>query len=128
MAESLGEPVRSLVLLLVLTGLRIGELLALRWKNVDLSQGLLRVRETVYDGHFDEPKTKRSCREIPLGPETVGILAALHGKGTHLDALVFTGRTSLAELAECQPQDDQTCEEAIEIDFTHLDHSTVRGT
>ena len=93
LAESLREPIRSLALLLVLTGLRIGELLALRWKNLDLSQALLRIRETVYDGHFDEPKTKRSCREIPLGPETVGILAALYGKGIHLDALVFAGRT-----------------------------------
>ncbi len=38
--EALPEPSRSLVWLLVLTGLRIGELLALRWQDVDLKAGL----------------------------------------------------------------------------------------
>ena len=37
--EKLPEPSRSLVWLLVLTGLRIGELLALRWQDVDLQPG-----------------------------------------------------------------------------------------
>src|SRR5207244_12958079 len=54
---------RSIALLLVLTGLRIGELLALRWKAVDLTAGTLRVIETVYDGHFDTPKTDRRDRK-----------------------------------------------------------------
>lgn len=51
-------------MLLVLTGLRIGELLALRWKSVDLGAQTLRVTATVYEGHFDTPKTKRSARTI----------------------------------------------------------------
>jgi integrase len=71
----LSEPSRSLVLLLMLTGLRIGELLALRWRNVDLMIGVLRVEETVYDGHFDEPKSRHSVRLIPLGPLAVAILS-----------------------------------------------------
>ncbi len=53
----LPEPSRSLRLLLILTGMRIGELLALRWRNADLESKLVRVEETVYDGHFDEPKS-----------------------------------------------------------------------
>jgi len=73
----LREPVRSFTLLLVLTGLRVGELLALRWGNVDLKARLLRVAETVYDGHFDKPKTKRGMRTIPIGVETAEILAVL---------------------------------------------------
>ncbi len=56
LAAALNEPARSIPLLLVLTGLRVGELLALRWGSIDL----LRVCETVYDGHFDQPKTRRS--------------------------------------------------------------------
>jgi integrase len=72
----LPEPSRSLVLLLMVTGLRIGELLALRWRNVDLEAALLRVEETVYEGHFDEPKSMHSVRLIPLGPLALRLLKA----------------------------------------------------
>jgi integrase len=49
---ALPEPSHSLGWLLVLTVLRIGELLAVRWCNVDLEQGTLRVTESVYDGQL----------------------------------------------------------------------------
>ena len=58
--EELPEPSRSIAALIVLSGLRIGEMLALRWCDVDLTTGTLRVRQTVYQGQFDTPKTKRS--------------------------------------------------------------------
>src|SRR5437868_12835978 len=44
---ALPEPSCSLVWLLALTGLRIGELLALRWRDIDLANRALLVRETV---------------------------------------------------------------------------------
>jgi len=75
---ALPEPARSVAMLLVLTGLRIGELLALRWKSVDLGAQTLRVTATVYEGHFDTPKTRRSARTIPLGPKALSILSVLH--------------------------------------------------
>jgi integrase len=87
--EKLPEPSQSLVWLLVLTGLRIGELLALRWQDIDLAAGVLRVRRTVYEGHFDEPKTRRSNRSVPLGPKGVAILCNRKPEGADPDALVF---------------------------------------
>ena len=89
LVAELDEPARSVTLLLVLTGLRVGELLALRWGNVDVKAQVLRVCETVYEGHFDKPKTKRSVRIIPFGKETAGIFAALRPEGVKPDALVF---------------------------------------
>ena len=74
--DALPEPSSSLARLLVFTGLRIGELLALRWQDIDLEHGFLRVRRTVYDGHFDEPKTQRSKRTVPLGAKSIEILTA----------------------------------------------------
>ncbi|MBZ5703010.1 MAG: site-specific integrase [Acidobacteriia bacterium] len=63
---SLPEPCRTLVLVAVLTGMRIGEILALRWKNLDLVRGVIQVRETVSEGKFGSPKTKSSRRDIPI--------------------------------------------------------------
>jgi integrase len=95
LAATLSEPARSITLLLVLTGLRIGELLALRWGSVDLNARLLRVCEAVYDGHFDQPKTKRSARTIPIGTETAEILSAIRPSDVHPTVLVFATREGL---------------------------------
>jgi integrase len=54
------------------TGMRPGEYLALQWKDVDLSDGLLTVRRTLYwnrrggGWQFGQTKTSRSRRSIPL--------------------------------------------------------------
>ena len=91
----LNHPARSVTLLLVLTGRRVGELLALRWGSVDLNARMLRVCETVYDGHFDQPKTKRSARPIPIGTETAEIFAAIRPAVVDARALVFATREGL---------------------------------
>jgi len=90
---ALQEPARSVALLLALTGLRIGELLALRWKSVDLGAQTLRVTATVYEEHFDTPKTKRSVRAIPLGPKTLSVLTVLHKSAHDPNDLVFSTRS-----------------------------------
>jgi len=90
--EKLPEPSRSLAALLALTGLRIGELLALRWRDVDLETGFLRVRQTVYEGHFDEPKSRRSRRSIPITPCSVAILEKRKPTAADPEALVFATR------------------------------------
>lgn len=87
--DRLDEPARSIATLLVLTGLRIGELLALRWKCVDFSARTLRVAETVYDGHFDTPKSQRSARLIPLGDEACAVLKVWWPANTQPEGLVF---------------------------------------
>ena len=90
--EALPEPSRSLAWLLSFTGLRIGELLALRWRDVDLDAGLIRVRQTVYEGQFDDPKSKRSRRTVPLGTQGAQILAARKPGACDPEGLVFAAR------------------------------------
>jgi integrase len=87
---ALPEPSGSLARLLVCTGLRIGEALALRWVDVDLERHVLRVTRNVYDGHFDEPKSQRSRRSVPLGAMSIEVLSALKPAGVNPDALVFS--------------------------------------
>jgi integrase len=71
---NLREPYRTMVSLIAATGLRIGELLALRWSALDLDGGTLAVRESVFEGKFQPPKTQRARRTIPLGPRAVAVL------------------------------------------------------
>ena len=87
--DQLKEPARSIAMLLVLTGLRIGEILALRWKCVDLTGSALQVEETVYDGHFDTPKSQESARLIPLAAVARAVLARLQPRSGQPDDLVF---------------------------------------
>jgi len=65
-----------MVILTALTGLRVGELLALRWKMVDLAAGTIRVSESVFHGQVQLPKSERSIRTIPIGPQTRVLLDA----------------------------------------------------
>src|SRR6266852_4359341 len=85
------EPLRTIIILATMTGLRIGEILALRWGRIDLLHGTLRVAETCYKGHFGSPKTRASRREIPLAPAVVRELKNLYSRSAELspDALVF---------------------------------------
>jgi integrase len=74
-----------------MTGLRQGELLALRWKWVDFVGGLLHVRRNFTDGREkDYPKGKR-VRSVPMMPEVIDTLAALKDREhfTGDDDLVF---------------------------------------
>ena len=62
----LTEPCASVVAIAVLTGLRIGEILGLRWKRIDLLGATLEVAENYSSGEFGSPKTKSSRRVIPI--------------------------------------------------------------
>jgi integrase len=62
------------VILALHTGLRLGELLALHWEDVDLERGTVSVRRTlenVSGNTFREPKTARGRRVVPVGPTVV---------------------------------------------------------
>ena len=65
-----GDRLEPLVVLMLGTGLRRGEALALHWADVDLAAEHVRVKWTLsrVDGAlvFDEPKTDRSRRFVPL--------------------------------------------------------------
>jgi integrase len=64
---------------LIYTGMRRSELLGLRWKDVDLEKGFLRVNQSMHQlakGQFDfePPKTAAGKRPIPLHAEAVKVL------------------------------------------------------
>ena len=63
----LPELVQLMIEMAVSTGMRISEILGLKWGCVDLVRGLVWVRERYYWGDTDEPKSERSRRVLPLG-------------------------------------------------------------
>jgi len=100
-----GRPLYPIVVLGLATGMRRGELLALRWKDVDFDGGKLRIEQSLEQTkigglRFKAPKTKHGRRSVSLAASVVAELR-LHrkqqqehrlrlglGKATD-DALVF---------------------------------------
>ncbi len=83
--------------LAIATGMRQGELLALRWSDVDLDAGTLAIRHTLQRATrvLAEPKTPRARRTLRLGPETVATLRAHRARQPvrGRDGYVFASRT-----------------------------------
>ena len=60
---------------LIYTGCRVGELIALRWSDVDFFNGVLHIEHTDYLGDLQSVKTAHGCRQIPLYGELLSILS-----------------------------------------------------
>src|SRR3712207_9534631 len=73
-----GDKLEALYVLAVTTGMRQGELLALKWQDVDLENATISVRRTLTrDGGrvtIGEPKTRKSRRLIRLTSQATGAL------------------------------------------------------
>src|SRR5215218_2032631 len=75
-----GDRLEALYVLAVHTGMRRGELLGLKWSDVDLENSRLSIRRTLTrtdNGKrvaLGDPKTKKSRRTIPLTPQAVEAL------------------------------------------------------
>jgi integrase len=76
--DTLGVMERVLYLTAATTGLRQGELIALRWKDVDWLAEKLRVRLNIVRGHLGTPKSKTSVRWVPMTARLARELDLLH--------------------------------------------------
>jgi len=68
---------RPLMICLLGTGCRIGEMLALTWDDVDLDNGVIHIRKnlsTVDGVHITTPKNQSSVRDIPMFDEVRQVL------------------------------------------------------
>ena len=83
-----------LFLTAVSTGVRLGELLALQWGDLDEAGHRLHVRRTAYRGAFYVPKTKRSRRTVDIGDQLLAVLSRVRrersgGTAPAPEALLF---------------------------------------
>jgi integrase len=86
LAAAEGDRLAALYRLTLTLGLRRGEVLGLRWQDVNLDTGTLRIERSLQrvDGAIvsKEPKTPRSRRTLSLPPSAVAALRAHHDRQT----------------------------------------------
>jgi integrase len=79
----------------IVAGLRVGEILGLRWQDVDFLNRSIRIQQAAYRGSIGSPKTKGSKRTLPL-PESLSVALRRHyDASTQRDGLVFPTRTGM---------------------------------
>jgi integrase len=78
------------------TGLRRGELLGLRWRDVDFTGSTIRVRASYAAGKLTTPKSGK-VRAVPMAPDVAGALAKLGDRDRYTgdDDFVFAGEAGL---------------------------------
>ena len=87
LVSMLREPYRTMVIVAMCTGMRVSEVLALRWEHIDFEAGAMLVQQGVVNGRIGRVKTEASNDYIPLDPAFAQIL--LYWKGDRSSGLVF---------------------------------------
>ena len=85
------------IILCLYSGLRIGELIALQWTDIDFTKGILTVSKSCHDSKngliIDEPKTATSRRMIPLPKQLLPILKSIKKKSDSPSVVSANGST-----------------------------------
>jgi integrase len=92
-SELYEEPYRSVCLVALKTGMRMGEIFALRWSDVDLEEAVVRVRRSYTGGQLGTPKN-RERRDVDLLSDVVELLRRQRSEARSAvspEALVFPG-------------------------------------
>ena len=104
LVSTLHEPYKTMVIVAMCTGMRVSEVLALRWEHIDFEAGAMLVQQGVVNGRIGKVKTEASNDYIPLDPEFAQILRGW--KGDRSSGLVFpshiTGRCYHASVIQRQ--------------------------
>ena len=119
------------------TGLRIGEVCALRWENISTASGVLKVYYTIQRIknpsptdtspktilHLGSPKTRRSIREIPLTNTLTQLCSKFQTDAPQ--AFLLTGNLTLPEPRKLQRK---LCQYAKELQIPDIHFHTLRHT
>ncbi len=124
------------VLLCLYTGIRIGELCALRWENISLQTGVLKIRETMQRIQntspntssktkivITQPKSLCSIRDIPLPKWLITILLPFQGDA---NAFLLTG--NVQKWVEPRTMQNRFQRYLIDAEIEHANFHSLRHT
>jgi integrase len=100
-AEVPDGQLKTLLLLALKTGMRQGEILALRWGDIDLQNAVIRVRRSYTDGVISTPKNHER-RDVDLTGDLVELLGSWWGecgRPTANEVIVFPGESASGHLS-----------------------------
>jgi integrase len=81
--KELSDPLRIMIELDAFTGLRRGELIGLRWQDVDFENLILHIRRSLVAMVEGAPKTEASLKDIPMDAQTAESLLAWRQRSPH---------------------------------------------
>lgn len=91
----LAEPYKTMVLTIACLGLRVCELLALQWGDIDFENLTINVQRSIVGGEVNPAKTEASEGTLPLDPDLAETLLQHKARVTHAgdSDYVFAGET-----------------------------------
>lgn len=93
--------VRVMIAVAVYTGMRVSEILGLRWEAVDLMNGVTSVEKSSVGRHVNQPKTDASEEFVPMHPALIGLMVRWQAQLPSVNGWVFgnpvTGRPYWAD-------------------------------
>ncbi|HSH60097.1 MAG TPA: site-specific integrase [Acidimicrobiales bacterium] len=117
------------LVLAAVTGARRGELLALRWTDIDLELGTLTITRAISEGpegpvEHQRPKTRGSVRRLALDDATVAVLAAQRSRSVEVASVCGLALPSDAFLFSHQPDGSVPWKPGfVSLKFRRLRHS-----
>lgn len=119
-----GHELYPIVALALATGMRRGELLALRWEDVDLDDTTLKVERSLEQSdkglRFKDPKTKHGRRAIPLPPTAVEVLRAHRLRQLQLRVALGQGKPEPGALVFCNIEGEPLSPDDLSRDWWRL--------
>ena len=120
------------ITLCLYTGLRVGELLALEWSDIDFASGTLKVGKTCrdvyenggYKKELDSPKSFSSARTIPLPPKIISGLKRL--KKCAQSSFVIEGKNGKIVPVRCYQS--TFCRVLKKLGIPHMGIHSLRHT
>jgi integrase len=93
--HELKEPYRTMVLVAGCLGLRVSEITALQWGDIDWESLTLLVQRSFVSGRIYETKTEASQKPLPLDPQLAEVLLKFRGQAVYIAPtdFIFAGNT-----------------------------------